>query len=679
MEFSKLDILAIAKGLVPPEEEAVHGDATIAQKVTTPNLHELELSTHQAKDRRVRKVMNEFFRACIMEVKEQEIDLLKVLNLPRLNDVIRAELNDGDGPEEKYILPAGWWKPFNEVFDEWEDELLGGGEVKGLDAIVPTYMLRAFSIEIKKVEESLRKQVRSLSKAVTDPSLDNAYLESAIADAASRVRAPLSVAARKKIRKWIIKMAREGAYPMAIARKLHKSVGLGKAWWWNRIARSEARLAMNGAFDAAAKQYQFPYETWNLSPTACEICAQFKGGIWKATSGPQPVSDTHPHCTLGSTKIYTCEGWKKIRDIKIGDLVLSHKGKFQKVTKLHRHTEMNQKMVKLSYLNAQYSSKKVTRPVTLDITDNHPMLINDEWKNAGDVQVGDRVRLLATRCEVCGKLIPFSRWRDSEGVKAKYCSAKCTFLSVHREYGKDHLLKQFRINGKKLIEQGKHHFQIRNMSKLSNAGNSRIKYDTKAERILSDALNKADIVHKRQHMIKRPELRRCGKNGGMNRFYKIDMAIPELKIAIECDGEQWHRDSDYEKIRSTFIEEAGYSILRFNNNDIFNDVNKCVKQVQRLAMNHKNEYEFIDMKITGAKHYTKNEINLYNLSVEEDESYIAKGFVVHNCVCGRSPLIVLLPGQRVQRPWTRPSPYDKPYTPLQRRTLRPGSAIVGQS
>ena len=75
MEFSKLDILAIAKGLVPPEEEAVHGDATIAQKVTTPNLHELELSTHQAKDRRVRKVMNEFFRALILEVKEQEIDL----------------------------------------------------------------------------------------------------------------------------------------------------------------------------------------------------------------------------------------------------------------------------------------------------------------------------------------------------------------------------------------------------------------------------------------------------------------------------------------------------------------------------------------------------------------------------------------------------------------------------
>jgi hypothetical protein len=75
-----------------------------------------------------------------------------------------------------------------------------------------------------------------------------------------------------------------------------------------------------------------------------------------------------------------------------------------------------------------------------------------------------------------------------------------------------------------------------------------------------------------------------------------------------------------------------------------------------------DKLEFIEIPISNMEHRLLGKIHkLYNFSVEEDESYIARGFVVHNCRC------VLLPLMRTwrelgldvdemadrYRPWTR--------------------------
>jgi len=115
----------------------------------------------------------------------------------------------------------------------------------------------------------------------------------------------------------------------------------------------------------------------------------------------------------------------------------------------------------------------------------------------------------------------------------------------------------------------------------------------------------------------------------MKRFYKVDFLLPETNIVIECNGEQWKRDIEYDKKRDNFIKENGFTLINIKNKEIFKDVKSCV-----------------DI--------------LHNLSVEIDQSYIAKGFVVHNCRCERYAQWIT-EGRTVNQPWTRPSPYDEPY------------------
>ena len=46
------------------------------------------------------------------------------------------------------------------------------------------------------------------------------------------------------------------------------------------------------------------------------------------------------------------------------------------------------------------------------------------------------------------------------------------------------------------------------------------------------------------------------------------------------------------------------------------------------------DYQLVPWEVESIKHWKmKRKMPMYNLSVEEDESYVAKGVVVHNCRC----------------------------------------------
>ena len=81
-------------------------------------------------------------------------------------------------------------------------------------------------------------------------------------------------------------------------------------------------------------------------------------------------------CLHPSTKILTQDGQKRIKDIRIGDMVLTHKGRFRKVNKL-TYTKTDH----LLALDFYGNNKKMY------VTDNHPIYIgNNEFKKAGDVK-----------------------------------------------------------------------------------------------------------------------------------------------------------------------------------------------------------------------------------------------------------------------------------------------------
>ena len=84
-------------------------------------------------------------------------------------------------------------------------------------------------------------------------------------------------------------------------------------------------------------------------------------------------------CVIGNTKITTNTTDKPIKDISVGDMVLTHTGKYQKVVKIHRR-DINEDICKIDTYND-----------TLYITKTHPIFNNPTWEAAGNIKPDDYV------------------------------------------------------------------------------------------------------------------------------------------------------------------------------------------------------------------------------------------------------------------------------------------------
>ena len=91
-----------------------------------------------------------------------------------------------------------------------------------------------------------------------------------------------------------------------------------------------------------------------------DLAKEYKSaGVWTYSNWFQETS-----CQLAGSLIFTKEGMKKIEDIKVGDLVLTHKGRFRPVTKL----------IKKEYSGKLYSIKKRKDFNPIVLTEEHPLL-----------------------------------------------------------------------------------------------------------------------------------------------------------------------------------------------------------------------------------------------------------------------------------------------------------------
>jgi len=330
------------------------------------------------------------------------------------------------------------------MLSNWQLDLIGDRDLQKQDedeqeAVYNWYMLQLFAVGLvrnrKRGLQNVPDDLRSLVEAVTIlPDAKNEYLMAVKRDGMKRVKTKLALDYRDGVLSHLRIMAREGHNPLYIARWLHNEYE-GKAWYWNRLARSESTLALNASYEAWANQAGVLYDVWSTGGSRpCLICAALDGQMWKRGEGPSPVVDTHPHCFLSYTPVYTREGFKPIRDIKEGDYVLSHTGKYRKVIKKHKYKSKNQHLVRITYKKQLYN-KKESKPIEIISTNNHPFLSNGKWVDAENIKPGDKIKLLATRCVNCNKLIPFSRWRDNNGEESKFCSQKCQTEKIFDKYG----------------------------------------------------------------------------------------------------------------------------------------------------------------------------------------------------------------------------------------------------
>lgn len=65
--------------------------------------------------------------------------------------------------------------------------------------------------------------------------------------------------------------------------------------------------------------------------------------------------------------------------------------------------------------------------------------------------------------------------------------------------------------------------------------------------------------------------------------YIADFVCPEIKLVIEIDGGQHNEPNniEYDKQRTSFLENNGYKVLRFWNNDIYTNINGVLEEIEK--------------------------------------------------------------------------------------------------
>lgn len=69
----------------------------------------------------------------------------------------------------------------------------------------------------------------------------------------------------------------------------------------------------------------------------------------------------------------------------------------------------------------------------------------------------------------------------------------------------------------------------------------------------------------------------CGK-------YRIDLALPTYKIAIECDGHQYHSTSEqkaHDRRKNAYLRQQGWKVLRFSGRAIHWNLPKVLAKIQK--------------------------------------------------------------------------------------------------
>jgi site-specific DNA-cytosine methylase/very-short-patch-repair endonuclease len=319
----------------------------------------------------------------------------------------------------------------------------------------------------------------------------------------------------------------------------------------------------------------------------------------------------HADCFPGDSKVYTSKGWKPIKNIDVGDLVLTHAGRFKPVLRL----------ISKKYQGDILCLRTKAGPGengTLFLTLNHPVRVGESWVKAEDVRPGDSVKVLSMPCSGCSKPIPIFAKQSTPTKRGTFCSIPCAvnhqWASASAEE-KSALVRRAHEETRRKCAEKDHPFYDRSL-RLSAADK------LKSEKAMDEELRRAGLVLERQWPV----------DVGPYRYF-IDFAIPGLKIGIEVDG--WHHGLRRERddARELRLISAGWVIVHVDvSTQKQFDFRAVADEVKRLSMNHGGEYEFIDVPIREIeKKPRKNETTVYNLSVLDDNSYVVKGFAVKNC------------------------------------------------
>jgi len=375
--------------------------------------------------------------------------------------------------------------------------------------------------------------------------------------------------------------------------------------------------------------------------TNCKLLpVKVREAVKKATlmTAYQIHNDAKILCVHPRTKVLTNDGWKPIKDISTGELIVTESGKMKPVEQI---VKSKPKEIIRLYINAINNGLTQIKGTFSSISASPEHIIKTSlgWKKFGDIIEGEKIYFLASKCKECGKLKPFfsvfcsqscgGKWKYKHGegekglkighVKAKeFAQKRDSELIIKkgkewRENNPEKVKKYHARQGRTLAE-----FYKKYPEKHPNAVCAKNHFFTKLERKIKKLLQELNIDYIHQFKV-------CK--------YWADFSLPNMKILLECDGEHWHRDKNKEDKRDKEIKKLkpDYRLIHLSEEEINNitmtglsqylscglgDIRLIELKVKKIKRIKTPKYcpHFIDLVINGGK-----------------GTFIANGFLVHNC------------------------------------------------
>lgn len=335
--------------------------------------------------------------------------------------------------------------------------------------------------------------------------------------------------------------------------------------------------------------------------------------------------------------VYTSEGYKQIRNVQVGDLVLTHKGRFRKVLSRSQDLPLSERMNKGKLVDIKVGTVKLT------VTADHPFLNDGEWIRADEIEQGQQIQVMGEKCSECGT--PYFKNPTIFDVAGSFCSRNCLNQMVGRKNG-----KALSTYMKSQYAEGK-----RDGMKMTEAAHKAI-----AKRVEEGTWNPMDFIsmESRESAWTKAALWRQGHNclkegkwiGHGEReiaaylirkkieFYSqyavgrknFDFFLPDYGILFEVENPETIRcNKNVKKVRyprrQKLADELGHKLIFLKSVD-------PLYELKRILKNDDHEYVFLSQKVKSVtvRLPTRQEY-LYCLEIEEDHSYISKGLVSHNC------------------------------------------------
>jgi hypothetical protein len=208
-------------------------------------------------------------------------------------------------------------------------------------------------------------------------------------------------------------------------------------------------------------------------------------------------------------------------------------------------------------------------------------------------------------CRECGSVFSSARMNGKDGTPRKFCSKRCSNLATARipkQYSPETLEKKRRVgrenierlrqrpdaqeNLKAYLHSERNPFRQAEVQQLARTalrekGYSMLNGGNGTGMTVPQKLLSARLGWEAEYVVTTG----MGLGSGYPNHYKIDLAEPQLKVAVEIDGKS-HELPDrkaQDRKKEAWLQSRGWTVLRFRNQEVLETTDMVVEAILKAA------------------------------------------------------------------------------------------------